>query len=86
MLSNESGFDNRFPQIPPTLPPQLSGVLLNTTPISETDYSTLPNPNHVTLNHLYAQSVRDGIMALGITSRYREKFITTIVYRPILNQ
>jgi len=33
----------------------------------------LPVPNHVVLNHLYTLSIRDGVMALGTTSRYRKK-------------
>ncbi|RKP18237.1 hypothetical protein ROZALSC1DRAFT_9403, partial [Rozella allomycis CSF55] len=46
--------DSRFLTSPLGLPPQLTNVLLNATPVCETDYSTLPNPNHVTLYHMYA--------------------------------
>ncbi|OZJ05599.1 hypothetical protein BZG36_01484 [Bifiguratus adelaidae] len=57
----------------PSLPPHLDKVLLNSQVMSEEDNSVLPVPNHVTLNHLYATSIRDGVMAVGSTSRYRKK-------------
>ena len=68
---------------PPTLPPQLLHALLNLDPISEEDPSLMAIPSHVMLNHLYALSVRDGVMVLGSTHRYRQKYITTMLYKPI---
>ncbi|KAI7867795.1 hypothetical protein BDF14DRAFT_1799111 [Spinellus fusiger] len=58
---------------PPTLPPHLEKVLLNSQPVSEEDNSVLLEPNHVTLNHLYACSIKDQVMALSTTTRYRKK-------------
>ncbi|KAI8583800.1 hypothetical protein K450DRAFT_220035 [Umbelopsis ramanniana AG] len=58
---------------PPSLPPHLEKVMLNSQTISDEDNSVLPVPNHVTLNHLYACSIKDGVMALAATSRYRKK-------------
>ena len=58
---------------PPGLPPHLEKVLLNSTTVSEEDNSVLHEPNHVTLNHLYACSIKDNVMALATTSRYRKK-------------
>ncbi|CAG8490583.1 5786_t:CDS:2 [Acaulospora colombiana] len=58
---------------PPTLPPHLERVLLNSPVISKDDNSVLPEPNHVVLNHLYACSIRDGVMAVAGTTRYRKK-------------
>ncbi|KAI8366609.1 5'-AMP-activated protein kinase beta subunit, interation domain-containing protein [Blakeslea trispora] len=58
---------------PPSLPPHLDKVLLNSTTVSEEDNSILHEPNHVTLNHLYACSIKDNVMALATTSRYRKK-------------
>jgi hypothetical protein len=68
---------------PPALPPHLGRVLLNTATVSRDDDSSLPAPQHVELNHLYACSIRDGVMAMATTKRYREKFITTVYYKPV---
>ncbi|KXS15024.1 carbohydrate-binding module family 48 protein [Gonapodya prolifera JEL478] len=71
--------------VPPVnLPPQLTRVVLNN-PVTDEDQvtATLPVPHHVTLNHLYACSIRDGVMAVAITTRYRSKFVTTVMYKPV---
>ncbi|KAI9273042.1 hypothetical protein BDA99DRAFT_533867 [Phascolomyces articulosus] len=60
-------------QQPPSLPPHLEKVLLNSQNLSDEDNSVLPEPNHVTLNHLYASSIKDNVMALSTTTRYRKK-------------
>lgn len=65
-------WEKKQPQ-PPTLPPHLEKVLLNSNTVSEEDNSVLYEPNHVTLNHLYACSIKDNVMALATTSRYRKK-------------
>jgi len=68
---------------PPVLPPHLLQVILNKdTPVS-CDPNVLPEPNHVMLNHLYALSIKDGVMVLSATHRYRKKYVTTLLYRPI---
>jgi len=69
---------------PPSLPPHLEKVMLNSQTVSDEDNSVLPVPNHVTLNHLYACSIKDGVMALAATSRYRKKYVTTMYYRPVV--
>ena len=43
----------------------------------------LPEPNHVMLCHLYALSIKDGVMVLSATHRYRKKYVTTLLYKPI---
>lgn len=74
---------------PPLLPPLLEKVLLNAPPLvseansAEEDW-LVPVPNHVVLNHLYACSIRDGVMAVAGTSRYRQKYVTTIYYKPVV--
>jgi 5'-AMP-activated protein kinase regulatory beta subunit len=68
---------------PPVLPPQLMQAILNAEPESKQDPSLLAEPNHVMLNHLYALSVRDGVMVLGATHRYKQKYVTTMLYKPI---
>ncbi|KAG0188699.1 hypothetical protein DFQ28_004514 [Apophysomyces sp. BC1034] len=78
-------WERRQPQ-PPTLPPHLEKVLLNSQNVSEEDNSVLPEPNHVTLNHLYACSIKDNVMALSTTTRYRKKYVTTMYYRPVVSK
>ncbi|EGF82354.1 hypothetical protein BATDEDRAFT_4916, partial [Batrachochytrium dendrobatidis JAM81] len=58
---------------PPMLPAHLQKVLLNSKNVSNQDPYILPVPTHVTLNHLYACSIRDGVMAIGCTTRYKKK-------------
>ncbi|KAI8622309.1 5'-AMP-activated protein kinase beta subunit, interation domain-containing protein [Chytriomyces sp. MP71] len=72
---------------PPHLPPHLEKVFLNL-PVPVTshrdDNLILPIPASVTLNHLYACSIRDGVMALSTTTRYKQKYVTTILYKPVM--
>ncbi|KAJ2783175.1 hypothetical protein H4R18_001842 [Coemansia javaensis] len=68
---------------PPLLPPHLNQVLLNSSETRTDDPNILPVPNHVVLNHLYACSIKDNVMAVSSTSRYRGKYMTTIYYRPV---
>jgi len=69
---------------PPTLPPHLlNKVLLNQDIEMSYEPSLLPEPQHVMLNHMYALSIKDGVMALSATHRYRKKFVTTLLYKPI---
>lgn len=69
---------------PPSLPPHFENVILNSQFVPKEDNRVLPVPNHVVLNHLYACSIRDGVMAVAGTTRYRKKYITTIYYKPII--
>ncbi|KAJ2530266.1 5'-AMP-activated protein kinase subunit beta-2, partial [Coemansia sp. RSA 1937] len=68
---------------PPLLPPHLNQVLLNSSEIRRDDPNVLPVPNHVVLNHLYACSIKDNVMAVSSTSRYRGKYMTSIYYKPV---
>ncbi|PVU99131.1 hypothetical protein BB559_000993 [Furculomyces boomerangus] len=52
---------------PPLLPPHLNQVLLNSADLKDDGLSTLPVPNHVVLNHLYACSIKDNVMAVSIS-------------------
>ena len=49
----------------------------------DSDPSVLPVPDHVMLNHLYALSIRDGVMVLASTSRYKQKYVTSVLYTPV---
>lgn len=51
--------------------------------ILQCEPTLLPEPNHVMLNHLYALSIKDGVMVLSATHRYRKKYVTTLLYKPI---
>ncbi|XP_064388782.1 5'-AMP-activated protein kinase subunit beta-2-like [Halichondria panicea] len=70
--------------LPPLLPPLLQQTILNQEqPIGE-DSIILSEPNHVILNHLYALSIKDNVLVLAATHRYKEKFVTTLTYKPVL--
>jgi len=68
---------------PPYLPPQLLNIVLNKDTSVRCEPALLPEPNHVMLKHLYALSIRDGVMVLSSTFRFKQKFITTCFYKPI---
>ena len=56
---------------PPALPPHLlNKVLLNQDVEVSLEPTLLPEPQHVMLNHMYALSIKDGVMALSATHRY----------------
>ena len=58
-------------------------VILNKdTPLS-CEPTLLPEPNHVMINHLYALSIKDGVMVISSTQRFRKKYVTTLLYKPI---
>ena len=67
--------------VPPILPPHLLQVILNDP--DKANATILPQPNHVMLNHLYALSIKDGVMVLSATHRFRKKYVTTLLYKPI---
>jgi len=86
------GSSAQLPQ-PPALPRQLEKVILNSSPANPSngsvtgstvdDNSILPAPNHVVLNHLTASSIKGGVLAVGTTTRYKRKYVTTVYYRPV---
>ncbi|KAF2128341.1 carbohydrate-binding module family 48 protein [Dothidotthia symphoricarpi CBS 119687] len=67
---------------PPTLPGFLGKSILNGTTPMKDDSSVLIMPNHTVLNHLATSSIKDNILATSATTRYRQKFLTTILYKP----
>jgi len=69
---------------PPYLPNHLlHKILLNQDTSLACDPSLLPVPNSSQLNHLYALSIREDTLALSATHRFRGKFVTTLLYKPI---
>ncbi|KAL6863729.1 hypothetical protein ACP4OV_016632 [Aristida adscensionis] len=68
---------------PPMLPPHLHHSLLSFPP-SQDDSSSLPPPQNVVLNHLYIEKEHTrSVVALGITHRFRAKFVTVVLYKPV---
>ncbi|XP_046849131.1 5'-AMP-activated protein kinase subunit beta-2-like isoform X2 [Xenia sp. Carnegie-2017] len=51
--------------------------------LDDDDRQSGSEPHHVSLNHLYALSIKEGVTVLSTTQRYREKYVTTLLYRPI---
>jgi len=84
---DDEGFGNTMPDIdeytkePPPLPPHLRHIILNKPP-QLNDTAALPVPQHVALNHLYCTAIKDNMMVLGVTQRYKTKFVTTVYYSP----
>ena len=70
---------DEYTKDPPPLPPHLRHIILNKAPPTA-DPNALPVPQHVALNHLYCTAIKDGMMVLGVTLRYRQKACTTVYY------
>eukprot|EP00873_Tetraselmis_striata_P010812 jgi/Tetstr1/431076/TSEL_020793.t1 len=72
-----------FAKDPPLQPPHLQLTLLNL-PAAQEWPSCLPRPQHVVLNHFYSQrSTAVQACVLGTTTRYKSKYITTVLYKPM---
>ncbi|RWA09980.1 hypothetical protein EKO27_g5128 [Xylaria grammica] len=71
--------------IPPALPSFLSKPIMNNTTLIKDDNSVLNMPNHTVLNHLATCSIRNNVLALSATTRYRDKYVTTVIYKPSKN-
>lgn len=73
---------DEYTKEPPPLPPHLRHIILNKPAAAAAvrDPAALPPPQHVALNHLYCTAIKDGMMVLGMTQRYKSKFVTTVYY------
>ncbi|KKY14996.1 putative snf1 kinase complex beta-subunit gal83 [Phaeomoniella chlamydospora] len=69
-------------QGPPTLPLFLGKSILNGVLPMKDDASVLTLPNHTVLNHLATSSIKNGVLATSVTTRYKKKYVTTIMYKP----
>lgn len=58
---------------PPVLPGFLSKPIMNNTTLIKDDNSVLNMPNHTVLNHLATCSIRQNVLALSATTRYKDK-------------
>ncbi|KAL8290067.1 hypothetical protein RQP46_003006 [Phenoliferia psychrophenolica] len=72
---------------PPTLPAQLEKGPLNhaayVTQGSGDDNSILPKPDHSVINHLAASPIKGGFLSVGVTTRYKRKFVTIVYYKSL---
>ncbi|KAF5317572.1 hypothetical protein D9619_013215 [Psilocybe cf. subviscida] len=46
------------------------------------DNSVLPVPTHVVLHHLCTSAIKNGVLAVATTTRYKKKYLTTVYYKP----
>ena len=58
---------------PPSLPYFLAKPILNAATLLKDDNSVLNMPNHTVLNHLATSSIKNNILAVSATTRYRNK-------------
>lgn len=61
---------------PPSLPGFLGKPILNAAVLMKDDNSVLNMPNHTVLNHLATSSIKNGVLAVSATTRYRNKVST----------
>lgn len=88
--SPDASYNNVYPgtddegREPPTLPPHLQQTLLNYQTNSD-PCAALPSPQNATLNHLYIENRESprSVVALGVTHRFRSKFVTVVLYKPV---
>lgn len=69
---------------PSTVPARLRpiGIDPSNNPSLTDDGSVLSVPSHVVLHHLCTSAIRNGVLAVANTTRYREKYLTTVYYKP----
>ncbi|KAF7332302.1 SNF1 kinase complex beta-subunit [Mycena kentingensis (nom. inval.)] len=52
------------------------------TPLIADDPSVLQTPSHAVLHHLCTSSIKDKMIAVAVSTRYRQKYLTTVYYKP----
>jgi hypothetical protein len=65
---------------PPSLPLFLGKSILNGTTPMKDDSSVLNYPNHTVLNHLATSSIKNGVLATSVTTRYKRKVSRCVLY------
>jgi hypothetical protein len=58
---------------PPALPGFLNKPILNASTLMKDDNSVLNMPNHTVLNHLATSSIKNNVLAVSATTRYKSK-------------
>lgn len=69
---------------PPSLPGFLGKPILNAATLLKDDNSVLNMPNHTVLNHLATSSIKNNVLAVSATTRYRDKvslLMNTIIFQ-----
>ena len=64
---------------PPSLPLFLGKSILNGTTPMKDDSSVLNMPNHTVLNHLATSSIKSGVLATSVTTRYKRKVCSSSI-------
>jgi hypothetical protein len=70
---------------PPILPLFLGRSILNGTTPMKDDNSVLNYPNHTVLNHLATSSIKNGVLATSVTTRYKRKVTPLLLSPPFLD-
>lgn len=65
---------------PPSLPGFLGKPILNAATPMKDDNSVLTMPNHTVLNHLATSSIKNNVLAVSATTRYRRKVNYYTIY------
>jgi len=70
---------------PPSLPGFLGKPILNAATPMKDDNSVLTMPNHTVLNHLATSSIKNNVLAVSATTRYKRKvcFLLSIKDKPL---
>ncbi|KAI1805555.1 carbohydrate-binding module family 48 protein [Daldinia bambusicola] len=71
---------------PPSLPGFLTKPIMNNVTLIKDDNSVLNMPNHTVLNHLATCSIKNNVLAVSATTRYQNKYVTTIIYKATKNE
>lgn len=88
--SDSSGYNNVFAlnedeaHDPPEVPPHLQHSLIGY-PANVDASGSLPLPSNAILNHLYIENrePQRSVVALGFTHRFRSKYVTVVLYKPV---
>jgi hypothetical protein len=70
---------------PPSLPLFLGKSILNGTTPMKDDSSVLNYPNHTVLNHLATSSIKNGVLATSVTTRYKRKVSYCFIHLSWMN-
>jgi 5'-AMP-activated protein kinase beta subunit, interaction domain/Glycogen recognition site of AMP-activated protein kinase len=65
---------------PPSLPLFLGKSILNGILPHKDDNSVLTLPNHTVLNHLATSSIKNGVLATSVTTRYKKKVALLLTF------
>ncbi|KAJ6848316.1 SNF1-related protein kinase regulatory subunit beta-1-like [Iris pallida] len=74
--------EEEYAKEPPAVPPQLHLTVLGS---ENSEGPTPAKPQHVVLNHLFIEKgwASKSLVALGLTHRYRSKYVTVVVYKSL---